>query len=195
MFDNIILTLIFTSSIMLVVDTPILDPNSMKVKIIGYIDKFHTGVFTIECLIKIIGLGFFSNNLRKYENERAKKAGEEEDDINKITHKEKPVGDEDPLDPYTKDSWNLLDFFVVCISLFDVYMTNFTSGGAEGLNSLKALRALRALRPLRAIRKYESMRIVVKSLLSSIPFMRNVLTVGGLILLIYAIMGVNLFKG
>ena len=65
MFDNIILTLIFTSSIMLVVDTPILDPNSMKVKIIGYIDKFHTGVFTIECLIKIIGLGFFSNNLRK----------------------------------------------------------------------------------------------------------------------------------
>ena len=63
------------------------------------------------------------------------------------------------------------------------------------MNSLKALRALRALRPLRAIRKYESMRIVVKSLLSSLPYMRNVLTVGGLILLIYAIMGVNLFKG
>ena len=63
------------------------------------------------------------------------------------------------------------------------------------MNSLKALRALRALRPLRAIRKYESMRIVVKSFLSSLPYMTNVLTVGGLILLIYAITGVNLFKG
>lgn len=106
------------------------------------------------------------------------------------------VPEEDPLSPYTADNWNLLDFFVVLISLFDIYMSNFSGGGAGGgLNSLKALRALRALRPLRAIRKYESMRIVVKSLLSSIPFMRNVLTVGGLILLIYAIMGVNLFKG
>ena len=48
---------------MLVVDTPILDPNSLKVLIIGYIDKFHTVIFTIECLIKIIGLGFFRNTL------------------------------------------------------------------------------------------------------------------------------------
>ena len=184
-FDNLILTLIFTSSIMLVVDTPILDPKSLKVQIIGYIDKFHSIIFFIECMIKIIGLGFFSNTLRADENERARKANE----------KLKPVGDEDPLSPYTSDNWNLLDFFVVMISLFDMYMTNFTSGGSEGLNSLKALRALRALRPLRAIRKYESMRIVVKALLSSFPFMKNVLAVGCLILLIYAIMGVNLFKG
>lgn len=171
---------------MLVVDTPILDPNSLKVLIIGYIDKFHTVIFTIECLIKIIGLGFFRNTLRADETARAKAAGEPEP----------KVPEEDPLSPYTADNWNLLDFFVVLISLFDIYVSNFSSGGAGGgLNSLKALRALRALRPLRAIRKYESMRIVVKSLLSSIPYMRNVLTVGGLILLIYAIMGVNLFKG
>ena len=165
---------------MLVVDTPILDPNSLKVRIIGYIDKFHSIIFLIECIIKIIGLGFFSNSLRS--NEKTKE-------------KENKAGEEDPLKPYTSDSWNLLDFFVVMISMFDIYATNFTKGKSEGLNSLKALRALRALRPLRAIRKYESMRIVVKSLLSSLPYMQNVLTVGGLILLIYAIMGVNLFKG
>lgn len=170
---------------MLVVDTPILDPNSLKVTIIGYIDKFHSLIFFIECMIKIIGLGFFKNSLRADEKARQKAAGE------KVFEPE----NEDPLGPYTSDSWNLLDFFVVMISLFDMYMTNFTDGGGGGLNSLKALRALRALRPLRAIRRYESMRIVVKSLLSSIPFMRNVLTVGGLILLIFAIMAVNLFKG
>ena len=56
---------------MLVVDTPILDPNSLAVLIIGYIDKFHTVIFTIECLIKIIGLGFFKNTLRQDEIDRA----------------------------------------------------------------------------------------------------------------------------
>ena len=56
---------------MLVVDTPILDPDSLKVLIIGYIDKFHTVIFTIECMIKIIGLGFFKNTLRKDFMEKA----------------------------------------------------------------------------------------------------------------------------
>ena len=170
---------------MLVIDTPLLDPDSTKVKILGYIDKFHSVVFLIEATIKIIGLGFFKNTLRQDEIEKALKSGE----------KPQKVGDEDPLGPYTSDSWNLLDFFIVLVSIFDMYMSTFSSGGASGLTSLKALRALRALRPLRAVRKYESMKIVVKSLLSSLPYMTNVLTVGGLILLIYAIMGVNLFKG
>ena len=71
------------------------------------------------------------------------------------------VPEEDPLSPYVSDNWNLLDFFVVLISLFDIYMSNIAGASGGGLNSLKALRALRALRPLRAIRKYESMRIVV----------------------------------
>jgi len=60
---------------------------------------------------------------------------------------------------------------------------------------LKALRALRALRPLRVISKNEGMRLIVNALLASIPSMTNVLLVCSLFILIFAIMGVNFFKG
>ena len=127
----------------------------------------HTVLFTFEMLIKIIGLGFFSNNLK------------------------------DPaLAPYIKSTWNVLDFFVVMSSLLEILMPLFTGGdGADSLKSLKALRALRALRPLRMVSKNEGMKLVVGALMGSIPSMANVLVVCLLLLLILAIVGVNLFKG
>lgn len=63
-FDSVILTLIFTSSVMLALDTPLIDPNSTQFKVYSVIDLIHTVLFTIEMLIKIIGLGFFSNSLK-----------------------------------------------------------------------------------------------------------------------------------
>lgn len=65
----------------------------------------------------------------------------------------------------------------------------------QSLQALKALRALRALRPLRVIAKDEGMRLVVNALLASIPSMTNVLLVCSLVMLIFAIMGVSIFKG
>ena len=161
-FDNIIMCLIVTSSIMLAIDTPLLDPNSKKAKIIKLIDHTHTVLFTIEAIIKIIARGFFHNNLGNSN-----------------------------LKPYITDPWNILDFFVVCASLLDM----LSPSNSESLKSLKALRALRALRPLRMISRNQGMRLVVTALLSSLPSMTNVLTVTILLLLIYAIMGVNFFKG
>lgn len=166
-FDNVILCLIFTSSVMLALDTPLINPNSTEAKIYSLIDMIHTVLFTIEMLIKIIGLGFFSNSLK------------------------------DPqLQPYIKSTWNTLDFFVVMSSLLELLMPLVTGGsGADSLKSLKALRALRALRPLRMVSKNEGMKLVVGALMTSIPSMTNVLLVCLLLLLILAIVGVNLFKG
>lgn len=48
---------------------------------------------------------------------------------------------------YLQDSWNCLDFFIVCISLISL----LPIGG--GSNGLKALRTFRILRPLRSINK------------------------------------------
>ena len=62
------------------------------------------------------------------------------------------------------------------------------------LQALKALRALRALRPLRVISKDEGMKLVVMSLMASVPSMSNVLLVCFLFILIFSIMGVNYFK-
>ena len=100
------------------------------------------------------------------------------------------------MNPYIKNTWNKLDFFVVMSSLVEVIMPILNGGdGNESLKSLKALRALRALRPLRMVSKNEGMKLVVGALMTSIPSMTNVLIVCMLLLLILAIVGVNLFKG
>ena len=166
-FDNSILFLIFTSSVMLTLDSPLVDPDSNVALVYSYIDMVHTVLFTGEMVIKIIGLGFFTNNLK-----------------------------DKSLQPYIKSTWNILDFFVVISSLFELLMPIFTGGGGnESLKSLKALRALRALRPLRMVSKNEGMKIVVKALMTSLPGLTNVIIICMLILLILAIVGVNLFKG
>ena len=58
-FDNIVMFLILTSSIMLVIDTPLLDPESTFAKTIRIIDMIYTVLFAIEAFIKILARGFF----------------------------------------------------------------------------------------------------------------------------------------
>lgn len=99
-----------------------------------------------------------------------------------------------PIKPYLSNVWNMLDAFVVFASLLDLAFM-ISGVDMQSMKALKALRALRALRPLRVISKNEGMRLVVNALLASIPSMTNVLLVCALITLIFAIMGVNFFKG
>ena len=134
-------------------------------KVLFYIDCIFTFAFLIECIVKIIALGFMFNNLGKAK------------------------------DPYIRSAWNFLDFIVVVASMIDfgIFVSGKQAGGA--LKSLKALRALRALRPLRVISRNEGLRLVVNALLASIPAMTNVILVCGLFLMIFAIMGISFFKG
>ena len=69
------------------------------------------------------------------------------------------------VQPYLSSGWNRVDFFVVSISVIDVIMK--FCGGGKSLAALKSLRALRALRPLRVIKRFESLRIVVNCLFST----------------------------
>lgn len=65
----------------------------------------------------------------------------------------------------------------------------------RALKVLRTLRILRALRPLRMISRNEGLRLVVNSLLSSIPSMTNVMLVCLLFIMIFAITGIDFFKG
>jgi hypothetical protein len=60
---------------------------------------------------------------------------------------------------------------------------------------MRSFRALRALKPLRVVSKNEGIKIVVDSLLKSIPSLINVLFIILLFLGIFGILGVQLFKG
>lgn len=99
-----------------------------------------------------------------------------------------------PTKPYLRDVWNMLDAVVVAASLMDLVFMVLEIDMSQ-LSALKALRAFRGLRPLRVISKNPGMKLVVNALLASIPSMTNVLIVCALIILIFAIMGVNFFKG
>jgi len=89
---------------------------------------------------------------------------------------------------YLRDSWNILDFVIVVISVVD-----FASGG--NMKALKAVRTVRVLKPLRMINKYPELKLVINALISSIPQTFNVFAILMIVLLLFGIIGVNLFKG
>lgn len=86
------MTLIIVNSIMLAIDNPLADPESPTIVFVSYLDNCFTILFTIECLIKIIAMGFLFNNSTLHEK---------------------------GISPYIRDPWNMLDFVVVVASLLD----------------------------------------------------------------------------
>lgn len=93
---------------------------------------------------------------------------------------------------YMKDPWNNLDFVIVFFSCV-TWILEAVSTGDVGF--LKGFRALRALRPLKVVSKNEGVKTVVVSLLESVPALINVLLIVVLFLLVFGILGIQLFKG
>ena len=88
---------------------------------------------------------------------------------------------------YLRDPWCQLDFVVVSLAwapIFFPWMGNFS-----------ALRSFRALRPLRALKRLPGMPVLVQSILSALPRVGGVIVLCGFVSLIFAIVGVELFKG
>jgi hypothetical protein len=90
---------------------------------------------------------------------------------------------------YLRIGWNILDFFIVLISLISYILTGIN------LKSLKVLRLLRILRPLRMISRNEGLKLCVKSLLLAIPGIFNVLVLSLIFFFIFGIFFTNLLKG
>ena len=65
-YDNAVLLLIAISTILLTLDNPLRDVNSVEAKTVKYIDYVITVLFTLECLINIILLGLFCNGEKSY---------------------------------------------------------------------------------------------------------------------------------
>jgi voltage-dependent calcium channel T type alpha-1G len=93
---------------------------------------------------------------------------------------------------YLKDSWNILDFVIV---LFSFLTWGLEAFAGSDLQFVRGFRALRALRPLRVVSKNEGIKTVVNALLESIPALLNVLLIVLLFLLVFGILGIQLFKG
>ena len=130
------------------------------------------GLYTIEMLFKIVGMGFFWNK-----------------------------------GSYLRDYFNILDFVIIMsayVTIAQPFIESLTGADEkpkvvndeeeEGL-SLSSLRAFRVLRPLRAVTSIQGLKILVQSVITSLPFLKHTIIVLIFFFLIFAIAGVNLFSG
>jgi hypothetical protein len=62
-------------------------------------------------------------------------------------------------------------------------------------SNLSGIRAIRTLRPLRTLKRLPALAVVVQSILTVVPRLANVILLAGFISLIFAVLGVELFKG
>ena len=83
---------------------------------------------------------------------------------------------------YLRDPWNWLDFIVVVAAWWGMY-------------NATVLRTFRILRPLRGLNKWPSMKMLVRSLLRSLPPMKYVGYLMAFLLLIFGVVGVQLWNG
>lgn len=88
---------------------------------------------------------------------------------------------------YLRDSWNLMDFFIVAISIIAL----LPGGGS----SLSTLRIVRILRPLRTISMFPSLRLLIETMLKSLPLLANVVVFVLMFFCIFGIIGVQFFSG
>ena len=157
-FDYFILSLIIANSVILgLTDYSSLTPDgelsnsSWRNYLVDASEPVFTGLFTLEAVLKIIGMGFF---------------------FEKKT--------------YLRDGWNVLDFIVVVSGLLST---------VPGIPNVSAFRTIRVLRPLRSLTVVPGMRLLVSSLLKSIPALLNVVALLLFVFSIFGILGVQLWAG
>lgn len=90
---------------------------------------------------------------------------------------------------YLRDPWNALDCAIVIVSIISL------SVDSGPVRALRAFRALRAMRPLRMVSRMPGLKLVVNTLLQSLPKVCEVCLVSFLFMFIFAIIGVQNFKG
>ena len=132
------------------------------------VDDIISSIFIAEVMLRILALGFFTSSV---------------------------PGQKGYI---IKDS-NKIDFVVSigCDVLIFIwkFFDSSNSFDISTLRTLKVLRVLRALRPLRIISKSEGLKLAVSSLFTALPAIANGMLICTLVIFIYAIIGISLFKG
>lgn len=91
---------------------------------------------------------------------------------------------------FWKMGWNVLDFCIVVALLLGPLLS--TGSGSRGV--LRILRVLRAFRSLRSISSLPGLQIVVQTILQSVPDMANIVLLLVIIMLVFSVIGVTLFR-
>ncbi|XP_026685389.1 voltage-dependent calcium channel type D subunit alpha-1 [Diaphorina citri] len=90
---------------------------------------------------------------------------------------------------FCRSSFNLLDLLVVIVSVVAIYWNS------AAIAFVKILRVLRVLRPLRAINRAKGLKHVVQCVIVAVKTIGNIVLVTCLLQFMFAVIGVQLFKG
>ena len=153
-FDGFVFGLILASSVCLAIDSPRLDGDSSLARYLIGLNRFFTFAFTCEMLLKMVAFGVCCGRGTKVMGNELQENGQP-----KVVR----------VPPYFRDPWNVLDFFIVNISLVCLLAETFPA-----LQPLKSLRILRVLRPLRLLARNEGMKLIITSLFKAMPAVGNV---------------------
>merc|ERR1719192_2392174 len=91
---------------------------------------------------------------------------------------------------YLRDVWNVMDISVVSCAILSFYFKGTPTGA-----KLKSMKLLRVLRPLKMINRVPALKAVFDCVMISLKNVFNILIVYILFLLIFAMVGVQLFNG
>ena len=90
---------------------------------------------------------------------------------------------------YILQAWNILDFCIVMISILGLLANLVPAFG-----KLKSLRILRVLRPLRLLNRIQSMKLIITSLVKTLPACVEVTAVVLVFHVVFSIVGMMLFS-
>ncbi|MEQ2213414.1 hypothetical protein XENOCAPTIV_014708, partial [Xenoophorus captivus] len=164
-FEIIILLTIFANCVALAVFLPMPEEDSNNTNAnLESLEYIFLIIFTFECFMKIIAYGL-------------------------VFHE----------GAYLRNCWNILDFVIVFMGLFTFGLDTINKIAGVPMEKgggfdMKALRAFRVLRPLRLVSGVPSLQVVMNSILKAMLPLLHIALLVFLLVTIYAIMGLELFK-
>ncbi|XP_069956880.1 muscle calcium channel subunit alpha-1 isoform X9 [Cherax quadricarinatus] len=96
---------------------------------------------------------------------------------------------------FLRSAFNGLDLLVVAVSLISFSFNRDLTTRDGAISVVKILRVLRVLRPLRAINRAKGLKHVVQCVIVAIKTIGNIMLVTCLLEFMFAVIGVQLFKG
>ncbi len=179
-FEVVIILAIVLNCTFLALTEPTKEDGVGRNKLVNDSEVPFTVLFIVEACIKVVAMGlYFEETKVTHATAKSRKKA-------KLGKYFPPSVEYVYIPTYLKDGWNVLDFVVVVSGIISLSGTK---------SSVSSIRTVRVLRPLRTISALPGMRILVGTIIRSLPMMGNVLLLSAFLFIVFGISGIQLFKG
>lgn len=179
-FEAAIIAAIVLNCTFLAMADPTRASNEGRNKLVNDSEIPLSVLFILEAVIKVMAMGLY------FEPTAAVRSTAKSQKKAQLGKHFPPSVEYVYIPTYLKDGWNVLDFVVVVGGIVSLSGTK---------SSVSSIRTIRVLRPLRTISALPGMRILVGTIIRSLPMMANVLLLSAFLFIVFGISGVQLFKG